>query len=498
MLKRIVDNLLNSANIAFVIDDVEYDYKQLAILVKNYYSCLTKNIRAEVVGIVMRNDLETYAFMTAVMLSETGYVILNPVNPRERNLQIAEAANLSIICSSHIDDKKMLSPEYEYFMLKEIPEAIDAFVYIEPNPDATAYILFTSGSTGNPKGVKLTKGNLIAFLDSFFKLPISYTENDHVLQMFDLTFDVSVAMLFLSLCQGATIYTTDPTKIKYLDIARILTTYPISIACMVPSVISLLKPYLPEIHLPQVKTFILTAEATTNSLLNLIKPSIPNADIWNLYGPTEATIWCLAYKADKNIENELYNDYISIGQAMPGVKSLIINDGNIITNTLEKGELYIGGKQVAAGYVNDIEKNNLVFHLMEFNGISERFYSTGDIVYLNEYGNVMYCGRKDHQVKIQGYRIELNEIEYYARKCTDTMAIAIAKEVDGNMQLFLFVENYAGTDESITDYLEQKLPVYMVPKRIYNLKQLPINSSNKIDRKKLEDTIPEHMIQRSK
>jgi acyl-coenzyme A synthetase/AMP-(fatty) acid ligase len=108
---------------------------------------------------------------------------------------------------------------------------------------------------------------------------------------------------------------------------------------------------------------------------------------------------------------------------------------------------------------------------------------------MNAFGNIMYCGRKDHQVKIQGYRIELNEIEFHARHITHCNVIAVAKNIKDTIQLFLCVENYLGSDDSILSYLKRKLPIYMIPKEIIHYKQFPVNSSNKIDRKELEKAI---------
>ncbi|HNX01911.1 MAG TPA: AMP-binding protein, partial [Candidatus Cloacimonadota bacterium] len=289
--------------------------------------------------------------------------------------------------------------------------------------------------------------------------------------------------------RGATIYTVNSSNIKYLDIARVLTSYPISVACLVPSVVSLLRPFLPEINLPKVRTCILTAEATSNSLLNDLRPSIPNADIWNLYGPTEATVWCLAYLTNPHTEMELYHDLISVGHPMPGITALIKTDDGITDAMNEKGELLIGGEQVAWGYVNDEKKNQTVFQMIHHGSQDLRCYYTGDIAFFNEHGNIMYCGRKDHQVKIQGYRIELHEIEYHAKKFTNCNAIAVAKEIKGNTQLFLCVENFTGADEDLISYLQNKLPVYMIPKQVIHYKQFPVNSSSKIDRKKLEHAI---------
>ncbi len=489
MLRELADRLQRSTGTAFVINDIKYSYSDLKRLTAVYQNGILSDYEPDLIGIMMHNDIETYAMLVAAILSETGYVVLNPNTPAERNQLICKEANLSCVCSSLETDRNLIPDGVRFVDLLSVETEDTKLHYQDPDPLSTAYVLFTSGSTGKPKGVRITKGNLNALMGAFFKIPIEISEDDQVLQMFDLTFDGSVLMLFLPLSKGAAVYTTDPGRIKYMDIGRILSSYQMSYVFLVPSVISLLKPFLPEFRFPSVKTFIVGAEATTMSLLELIRPSIPNAAIWNLYGPTESTVCCLAYKVDGNLSNELYNDMIPIGKPLPGFHLLIMNEGKAVDQVGAKGELFIAGDQLTPGYINDMEKNKLSFCTLDYCGKPERFYATGDIVYLNAFGNIMYCGRKDHQVKIQGYRIELNEIEYHARNYTKTEAVAVAKEVDGNNRLYLFVEGFEGSEKDLLVYLETKLPDYMVPRIIVKLKQLPLNASNKIDRKLLADSI---------
>jgi len=489
MLNQIPRHLQGSKNTAFVINDKAYSYAELGVLTRQYYHYLLQHTEIKLIGISMHNDIYTYAFMTAVVLSNCGYVILNLNNPPERNNVIAQEAGLKHIVSSIADDTHTVPSFLEFTALDTIPRVQEPLSFTEPDPQSTAYILFTSGSTGKPKGVRITKQNLNAMLVAIRDIPIPISETDKVLQMFDLTFDGSVLMLFMPLCAGATVYTIDPAKIKYMDIARIMVTYPLTYVFVVPSIISLLKPLLALLHLPSITTFIVGAEATAKSRLDTIMPSIPNAAIWNLYGPTEATVCVMAYRLDANVDNELHNDLIPIGKPMPGVKHLIIAEGNVITACDVKGELFIGGEQLTDGYVNDEERNHNEFVYYDWNGTPERFYATGDIVYKNKFGNYMYCGRKDRQVKIQGNRIELTEIEYHARQITGGQAIAMVQDKDGVQRLHLFVEDYAGEKDTITQYLESHLPACMVPNDIINLKQFPATESDKTDMRKLYNEI---------
>lgn len=481
MLCQIIKHLHSSLKTAFVINDQSYSYDDLRLLTERYYGFLAQHPEIELIGISSHNDIFTYAFLTAVVLSNCGYVILNLVNPVERNALIAKEAGINYIVSSIAEDINSVPDFLTFITLDSIPEPVKQVTFTKPNPDSTAYVLFTSGSTGKPKGVRITKKNLNALLTSIISIPITISENDKVLQMFDLTFDGSVLMLFLPLCAGATIYPTEPARIKYLDIVRLISTYSLTFVFVVPSVISLLKPFLSSLSFPSIKTFILGAEAVSISHLNAICPSIPNADIWNLYGPTEGTVCVTAYKLNENVELEMYNGLIPIGKPLPGVEHLIIDEGRLIINADEMGELYIGGEQVTEGYVNDEERNRQSFIHIEIDDQNQRFYATGDIVYRNKYGNYMYCGRKDRQVKVNGNRIELSEIECYATQITGHHSIAMVKEIDGLNKIYLFVEAYTGDKDMLIRHLEKHLPSYMIPQDIINLNSFPLNNCDKID-----------------
>ena len=489
MIEQIKEHLCHSDNTAFVISDVEYSYEVLNKFVWKYWSYLNSVPDLKIAGIVMHNDIDTYAFIVASMLSNCGYVVLNLANPVSRNAAIARDAGLKIVVSSKGKDQEFLPTNIQFECLTDITDPIGEVHYTEPDFESIAYILFTSGSTGTPKGVKITKRNLDAFVKSLFATPIKPYETDKFMQMYDLTFDASILMLVPALCVGATIYTTNLEGMKIIDIARVLTTYPISYVFLVPSIISLLKPYLPSIALPKMKTLLIGGEPVTRTILDEFRPSIPNAEIWNFYGPTETTVGVVINKINELSKDDLYNDIVPIGKPMPGVKHLILDDNIVVSEFNRKGELLIGGDQVTEGYVNDESKNQTSFYFLEYEGHVERCYATGDLVSLSPCGIYSYCGRKDHQVKIQGLRIELSEIEYYVRQITEKPAVALVKTVNRNQQLYLFVENYQGPEDAIIRYLEQKLPPYMVPRNILNVKQFSYTASDKVDRQKLLELI---------
>lgn len=486
MLSKLIDTLCNSQNTALVLNDVRYSYPELRLEVQRYYNWMMERSQGEIIGLVMHNDLATYAFLIACVLSPCGYVVLNPTQPVDRNRLIAVDAGISTFVGSKADDASLLGEGYGFISLDEIPHPYVPLSIEPPADDAPAYILFTSGSTGKPKGVKISTRNLNAMLAAVEALPIPISAEDRVLQMFDLSFDGSVLMLFYPLCFGAEIYPIDAAKIKYLEIARVMLSYSLSFVFLVPSAISLLKPYLPRLSFPAVKTLIVGAEAVSKSLLDCMMPCLPNADVWNLYGPTEATVCVTGYKVDANVDMELHHDILPIGKPLPGVLHLLIKDDGELCEPGEQGELYIGGAQLSEGYVNSEELNRKAFTTLMWEGSPQRFYATGDVAYLNEFGNYMYCGRKDRQVKVQGNRIELGEIEYHASQAAGSNSVVVVDEEDGIAKLHLFVENALISKAEIARHLSGKLPACMLPQQITLVESFPRNSSDKTDIKRLQ------------
>ena len=176
---------------------------------------------------------------------------------------------------------------------------------------------------------------------------------------------------------------------------------------------------------------------------------------------------------------------------MPGVKAIIINDGCEILGTNQKGELCIAGDQLTPGYWKNEEKNKESFFEMEFEGTATRFYKTGDSCYFDADGDIMLAGRLDHQVKIQGYRVELGEIEHHAReflKGQNAIAAAFMNQLQ-NTEIALFIEGAFTGNDKLLSYLSTKMPFYMIPTRILIESSFPINTSGKVDRVKLKSQL---------
>lgn len=443
---------------AFFIAGQYYTYRQLSEAVSGIREKVC-HLEDKVCSLEIRDDLETYATILALWMEGKAFVPLNPNQPVERNLLIKD----------------------------QIKRSKDAGF-----EKGLAYVLFTSGSTGTPKGVAISFENLGAFMDSFWKTGVCVTEKDRCLQCFDLTFDVSIQSFLVALTRGACVYTIPYGQVKYLQVAALIHQHHITFGAMAPSMLTYLRPYFPELDASSFRICILTAEACPVDLIEDWYKCAPNVEVYDFYGPTEVTIYSTYYKCSRNSFNLSVNGMISIGKPLANVKSIIVNEQKELVRNKEKGELCLAGEQVTQGYWNNEEKNKTSFFEKEENGTVCRYYRTGDLCYWDESGNIMYVGRIDHQTKIQGFRVELGEIEFHARSYYNQQVRAIAMafpDSQGLSNIALFLEHSSDDNERLLAYLKKKMPKYMIPSKILFVQEFPLNSNDKIDRNKLKELL---------
>lgn len=474
-------DLYGTAN-AFCINDNFYTYNDFARSISKIRLALRKySNKYPIVGIVANDDLETYAAIFALWMEGCAYVPLHPKQPMDRSMEIINQAGISLLIDSDIDTK------YKDISLINSSNLSFNTIDLKPKPisdDELAYILFTSGSTGKPKGVQITRKNLSSFMKSFWETGFIIRENDRCLQCFDLTFDVSVQSFLVPLTRGACTYTIPHNQIKYSYVYGLLEDHQLTFSVMTPSMIRYLKPYFNEISNPVMRYNIVTAEASPTDLISEWSKCIPNAEIFNFYGPTEATIYCTYYRFNRIESNKHVNGMMSIGRPLWGVEAIIIDESHNLLSNNKKGQLCICSEQVTPGYLKDPLKNEESFFEINFKGKPARFYKTGDSCIFDDEGDILIYGRQDHQIKIDGYRIELGEIEYHARnflKGQNVIANAFTNAI-GNTEILLFIEGIFDNEKDLSDYLINKLPNYMVPKKYLSIEKFPINTSGKVDR----------------
>src|SRR5574344_1767532 len=476
---------------AFCLSGERYSYAQLKEVVSHIRAIL-RGIDSQKVGLVVNDDFATYASILALWFEGKCYVPLHPNQPLDRCMEIINQVGLKEIVDSSVQTRykssNIIDPSF-----KEGDKVVP-FGEIKEYPDTNlAYILFTSGSTGKPKGVMITRGNVGSFMDSFWKTGIKIDENDRCLQCFDLTFDVSVQSFLSGLTVGACVYTVQPGNIKYITVASMIEDEKITFGAMAPSMLRYLKPYFGELDFSSLKTVILTAEASPLALVEEWHKYAPQVQVYDFYGPTEATIYCTYYKLNNGGDNKTLNGILSIGRPLANVDAIIVDDNLNEGKSGKKGELCVAGGQITSGYWNNQERNEYAFIFKEYGNKRCRFYRTGDLCYVDAEGDIMYSGRIDNQAKIQGFRVELGEVEFHSRAFLSNInVVAMAFENESCLtQLALFIESEKFDTGKLEEYLRGKMPAYMVPSKYLFIPVFPLNSSDKIDRIKLKSMIVE-------
>jgi D-alanine--poly(phosphoribitol) ligase subunit 1 len=483
---------INANRNALCIKDEYFTFQDLSQKVAGLISVIESNQRmnnSSKIALVCSDSIYTYASILALWFLKKAYVPLGMHNPVERNLSILTSAEIDCILSSEL----LLDDRYHsYEIVNPKSMAVSNFDTLEfgKREADLAYILFTSGSTGIPKGVPISFRNLTAFINAFQSSPFTISENDRCLQMFELTFDVSISSFLIPLLKGACVFTVPTDVIKYIHVLKLIEKYRLTSIQIVPSVIKLAAPLLNRITFTSVKNCILTGEATSVDLLPIWSKCLPNAAIYNFYGPTEATIYCSRYLIDLNSVKS-YNQLLAIGKPFAGISFLIVDENLKEVKKGEKGELLISGEQITNGYLNNEQKNSDLFLNMIVNGRQSIFYRSGDLCFQDESDDYYYCGRLDNQVKIQGFRVELSEIEMLIRSYFHLNNIAFVKPSKaGTNEIWQVIEGLSQIDEAdIMNHCKSNLPTYMIPSKIIQMETFPLTSSGKTDRGKIKSLI---------
>jgi D-alanine--poly(phosphoribitol) ligase subunit 1 len=489
-VKRLQESLENhKERPAFFIDGDFYTYGDLEKKVANIRQVLRQRIPAseKLVGLVTHNDLETYSSILALWLEGKAYVPINPINPVERNAQILDMTGSTYLLDS--SEKSVYSPYFEILDSKNLLGPVVNLSSVPYIQEDLAYILFTSGSTGTPKGVPITFDNLNSLVSALDSDPLfELNDRDKCLQMFELTFDFSLVAYLPPLLAGACVYTLPKNSIKYLQIFKLIKEQQLTVLTMVPSIIHYLRPYFNEINGSSVRYCSFGGGKLFADIAEEWSHCIPNAEIFNYYGPTEFTVYSGYYPYQRGSHTKNHKGIISIGTVLKGVKYLIVDENNKEVPMGTTGELCLAGKQLTPGYWKNKKKNRTSFFTVLKKEKPVRYYKTGDLCFLDDEGDYMYVGRADFQVKIQGYRVELGDLEFHAKQLIANIEM-VALDIDngmGNKELALVLVAEPFDTAPLKNRLRGKLPAYMVPTQIRFFDELPHSVNGKVDRHMLK------------
>jgi D-alanine--poly(phosphoribitol) ligase subunit 1 len=479
-------------NPALIINDKTYSYKELFSIAAAIASELKTD--EKLIGVYTDYSVYTYASILAVLMKGAAFVPVNKKFPEGKLINILKSSGIqTILCNKESENElapfKAHAP-FEIILNDQITISNAEKVAVTvPTSDASlAYILFTSGSTGVPKGIGITVKNFNAFLKAMTQSGrYEFKPSDSFLQIFELSFDVSIACTFIAWEVGASLAPVPTEGIVFIEALKIMEKYNITVASMAPSALAYMKQLrlLEEFNFTALRYTFFTGEALPFNLAEAWKKVAPNGIIENAYGPTEVTVWSSMYRLSERTPEEVINGLAPIGHVLEGITYKICDENLKEIKAGEFGELFLAGDQVAAGYWKDAEKTASGF--VKLPGYPQTWYRTGDIVIENKYGNIVYINRRDNQVQINGFRVELGEIEFRIKEYTknDSAVVLAYKNSNDTLTLIGFVENIQNNGQSLKTHLSSILPAYMVPKKIYNIDAMPLNNSGKIDRKKL-------------
>jgi amino acid adenylation domain-containing protein len=425
-----------------------------------------------------RGALELVA-MLATMKAGGCYVPLDPSHPIERLRAIVGDASPQVMLA-HPDSALLAESACKTLVLGSLADATGGNPNLAPeqaaDPDQLVYILFTSGSTGRPKGVEVTRGGLANFLGSMAKLP-GLAQDERLLAITTTSFDIAGLELYLPLVVGATVVIADREMAqdarklrKRLEMGDITTLQ------ATPATWRLL---LEAGYRGDGKLRMLCGgEAMSPALADRLLAV--GGELWNMYGPTETTVWSTLARIQPGY------DKITIGQPIDETQVYLLDAAMAEVPVGQEGELWIGGQGLARGYRGRRDLTDERFVQNPRGPAGDRIYRTGDLGRQLPDGRLECLGRLDHQVKIQGFRVELEEIEGVLRAVpgvNEALVVADRQE-DGAARLVAY---WLGTAErpALIAAARQKLPEYMVPAAYVPLRALPLNTNGKIDRKQL-------------
>lgn len=487
---------INPLKTAIVYENETWNYEKLVHMSKRIAITLKEsNLQKEsIVAILMDRSPLMAASILGVWSAGLAYLPIELDTPSDRiNGILAQAScNLILTDSNATLPLKVLNTGTNIVEVDLLPfNSLEKKRFnLDINLKQLAYVIFTSGSTGKPKGAMVEHAGMLNHMMAKIDL-LSCNENSVVIQNASHCFDISVFQFFMALCTGGTtriIKKTEQQNLKYF--VNVLNDEKITHLEVVPSYLNVLTDYLCElgIKLNNLEFLLVTGEPVKSTTLKkwFMNFTIP---VVNAYGPTEAS--------DDIAHHIMYDapteDPVPIGKPIVNSQIYILDEELQLRPVGLKGEIYVAGICVGRGYINDKEKTEAAFIKNPYSkSINDQIlYKTGDIGRWREDGTIEFFGRKDYQIKIRGYRVELGEIEStLTEHPLVSDAVVKVQTINNEEMLVGYVQSShidtADLIENIKRFLNEKLPAYMIPNYIEPLTKLPLNSNGKVDRKSLK------------
>lgn len=436
--------------------------------------------KGSIVGLAVDRSPEMLYCMLAIVKAGATYLPLDPEYPQVRIEFMLQDAGAAYLITSERYSRRFQTKAQEILiedLLRQAPQYDVASPDVAITMQDVVYVLYTSGSTGQPKGVQITQLGLVNFLVGMLKEP-GLDQHDKVLALTTISFDISGLELYLPLLVGAEVILTDvQTSRDTRHLMEIVRQQGVTVMQATPATWRMMLESDWEDRLP-LKALI-GGEALSKKLAERLLEKCDG--LWNMYGPTETTVWATLKKI--RIDDEI----ITVGRPIENMFAYILDNQFKRVPDGTVGEIFIGGVGVGVGYLNRPELNEERFMSDPFSPLPDaRMYKTGDLGRIVNGGEIQCLGRMDHQVKIRGYRIELGEVEHALGKQTGIKDVVVLPKDE---RLIAYVVQEKGTPANFSAWqqaLRTSLPEYMVPSNFVLLPRFPLSPNGKVDRNALE------------
>ena len=483
---------------AFISSEKEITYRELWQKSDLFSAFILKQNLPKHTPILVYGHMEPEMLVSFLGSVKAGhpYIPVDTSIPMERILKIIESSQTELVINVSelplmiegslvkvVIPEEIISQTEDYF--------IDSSYWVKN--DETFYIIYTSGSTGNPKGVQISANNLQSFVNWMIE-DFSIEGGLRFLNQAPFSFDLSVMDLYPSLSTGGTLFAISKEMIaKPKMLFDALKNSKTEVWTSTPSFVQmcLMDPSFNEELLPELKVFLFCGEILPISICQQLIKRFPKAKIFNTYGPTEATVAVTFVEVTESLLDQYQT--LPVGEPKSDTKIVLVDENGSQIPDGGKGEIIIVGPSVSIGYLGQPELSDKAF----FNYDGQQAYRTGDAGYMED-GFLFYKGRMDFQIKLHGYRMELEEIEYSIAKSKYVKTVAVVPIYQNDKIEYLsasivptqheFEKEYQLTG-AIKKELSNLLPAYMIPRKFSYHEELPITPNGKLDRKKISEKV---------
>lgn len=479
LLQPVVDVVAQSPRATAIWDaEDSVTYHELGETASKIAAALPSGGSAPFAAVLAERGTPAYLAFVGALWSGRGFCPLEPSFPPARNLDMLDRSDADVLIADpfHLDAAKVLAAEctrsVEVVSIGDLPAR-----GIDPRPPGDlAYLQFTSGSTGKPKGVAITHANAVYYI-RYITSHYALGPSDRCSQAWPLTSDASVHDVFCTFASGASLVPFTRTHLMQpgsrINQAQVTVWFSVPSVAMVMRRLRALKPGA----LPSLRLSMFCGEALPVATARAWAEAAPGGPVVNLYGPTEATVAFTEHEFDPAQPDDVFRaGTVPIGRPFDGLEVIVD----------ERGELLLGGPQVAPGYWHapDVTAQRFV----EVPGREGRWYRTGDTVERDADGVLHFLGRVDNQLKIHGHRIELQEVDTALRDAVGhDLALAVPHPVteEGVQGLVACIEESEprpAAHEAVLEHCRRILAPYMVPSRVVSVVRMPLNANGKLDR----------------